>query len=103
MSLLRSTTARLIITAAILAYLLRSIDLGASLHAMLAERARGEGRRLNQFIVHLLSAGAVDEQLSGKLEALMGRVQGVERQLAAQAVPARPHARATNQRGRGAS
>ena len=35
MSLLRSTTARLIITAAILAYLLRSIDLGASLHAML--------------------------------------------------------------------
>jgi len=35
MSLFRSTAARLIITAAILAYLLRSIDLGAALHAML--------------------------------------------------------------------
>jgi len=35
MSLLRSTTARLVITAAILAYLLRSIDLGAAVHAML--------------------------------------------------------------------
>ena len=35
MSLLRSTAARLIITAAILAYLLRSIDLGAAVHAML--------------------------------------------------------------------
>jgi uncharacterized membrane protein YbhN (UPF0104 family) len=36
MSLLRSTAARLLITAAILAYLLRSIDLGASVHAMLS-------------------------------------------------------------------
>jgi glycosyltransferase 2 family protein len=35
MSLLRSTTARLLITAAILAYLLRSIDLGASVQEML--------------------------------------------------------------------
>jgi len=35
MSLFRSTAARLVITAAILAYLLRSIDLGASVHAML--------------------------------------------------------------------
>ena len=35
MSLFRSTAARLIITAAILAYLLRSIDLGAAVHAML--------------------------------------------------------------------
>jgi len=35
MRIFRSTTARLIITAAILAYLLRSIDLGASVHAML--------------------------------------------------------------------
>jgi hypothetical protein len=35
MSLLRSTVARLIITAAILAYLLRSIDLGAAVQAML--------------------------------------------------------------------
>jgi hypothetical protein len=35
MSLLRSTSARLVITAAILAYLLRSIDLGAAVHAML--------------------------------------------------------------------
>ena len=35
MSLLRSTAARLVITAAILAYLLRSIDVGASVHAML--------------------------------------------------------------------
>jgi glycosyltransferase 2 family protein len=35
MSLFRSTAARLIITAAILAYLLRSIDLGAAVQAML--------------------------------------------------------------------
>jgi uncharacterized protein (TIRG00374 family) len=35
MSLLRSTSARLVITAAILAYLFRSIDLGAAVHAML--------------------------------------------------------------------
>jgi hypothetical protein len=35
MSLFRSTAARLVITAAILAYLLRSIDLGAAVHAML--------------------------------------------------------------------
>lgn len=35
MSLFRSTAARLAITAAILAYLLRSIDVGASVHAML--------------------------------------------------------------------
>jgi glycosyltransferase 2 family protein len=35
MSLFRSTAARLFITAAILAYLLRSIDLGAAVHAML--------------------------------------------------------------------
>ena len=35
MSIFRSTAARLIITAAILAYLLRSIDLGAAVHAML--------------------------------------------------------------------
>ena len=35
MKLLTSTAARLLITAAILAYLLRSIDIGASMHAML--------------------------------------------------------------------
>ena len=35
MKILTSTSARLLITAAILAYLLRSIDLGASVHAML--------------------------------------------------------------------
>ena len=35
MSIFRSTAVRLIITAAILAYLLRSIDLGAAVHAML--------------------------------------------------------------------
>ena len=35
MSIFRSTAARLVITAAILAYLLRSIDLGAAVHAML--------------------------------------------------------------------
>jgi hypothetical protein len=35
MSIFRSATARLLITTAILAYLLRSIDLGAAVHAML--------------------------------------------------------------------
>jgi hypothetical protein len=35
MSIFRSTAARLIITAAILAYLLRSVDTGAAVHAML--------------------------------------------------------------------
>jgi uncharacterized membrane protein YbhN (UPF0104 family) len=35
MSILKSAAVRLLITAAILAYLLRSIDLGASIHAML--------------------------------------------------------------------
>jgi antitoxin HicB len=60
------------------------VRLPSSLHGMLAERARSDGTSLNQFIVHLLSAGAVGENLSGKLEALSGRMQGVERQLAAQ-------------------
>lgn len=59
------------------------VRLPASLHAMLAGRARSNGTSLNQYIVHLLSAGAVGEQVGSRLEALTGRLQEIEFQVAA--------------------
>jgi antitoxin HicB len=38
------------------------LRLPTSLHAMLAERARANGASLNQYMVHLLSAGAVGDE-----------------------------------------
>lgn len=55
-----------------------------SLHAMLASRAHINGSSLNQYIVHLLSAGVVGEEISAKIEALMDHVQKIERQFAMQ-------------------
>jgi antitoxin HicB len=53
------------------------VRLPASLHAMLAGRARSNGASLNQYIVQLLSAGAVGEAVGSRLEALAGRLQEI--------------------------
>src|SRR6266542_1516279 len=43
------------------------LRLPVSLHAMLADRARTNGVSLNQYLVHLLSAGAVGDQVGHKI------------------------------------
>lgn len=59
------------------------VRLPASLHATLADRARINGASLNQYIVHLLSASALGEQVNSKLDAVTGHLQGIERRMAA--------------------
>jgi predicted RNase H-like HicB family nuclease len=54
------------------------VRLPVSLHATLADGARANGASLNQYIVHLLSAGAVGDQLSSKLEAMTGQLRELE-------------------------
>lgn len=58
------------------------VRLPESLHAMLVTRASINGTSLNQYIVHLLSAGVVGEEVSAKLEVLTDHVQKIERQFA---------------------
>jgi predicted RNase H-like HicB family nuclease/plasmid stability protein len=58
------------------------VRLPESLHSMLASRASINGTSLNQYIVHLLSAGIVGEEVSRKLEALTDHIQNIERQIA---------------------
>jgi len=51
------------------------VRLPVSLHATLVDRARINGSSLNQYIVHLLSAGAVGHQISSQLETVTGHLQ----------------------------
>jgi len=57
------------------------LRLPVSLHANLADRARTNGASLNQYIVHLLSAAAVGDEVSSKLEAVAERLQDIELRL----------------------
>lgn len=57
------------------------VRLPTSLHAALADRARLHGASLNQFIVHLLSAGAVKDESSDKLKGLADQVQKIQWQI----------------------
>jgi predicted RNase H-like HicB family nuclease len=59
------------------------VRLPVSLHAALADRSRINGVSLNHYIVHLLSAGAVGDQVVSKLEAVTGRLRNIEYWLAA--------------------
>jgi predicted RNase H-like HicB family nuclease len=59
------------------------VRIPASLHATLADRARINGASLNQYIVHLLSASALGEQVNSKLDAVTGRLQEIECRIAA--------------------
>ncbi len=59
------------------------VRLPASLHAKLADRARSNSTSLNQYIVHLLSAGSVGEEVSSRLQAIASHVQRIEQQVAA--------------------
>lgn len=59
------------------------VRLPVSLHAILADRARINGVSLNQYLVHLLSAGAMGDQVTSKLEAVTGRLRNIENRLAA--------------------
>jgi predicted RNase H-like HicB family nuclease len=59
------------------------VRLPVSLHAVLADRAHINGVSLNQYVVHLLSAGAMGEQVTSKLEAVTGRLRNIEYRLAA--------------------
>src|ERR1035441_854314 len=54
------------------------VRLPASLRASLSDRARANGASLNQYIVHLLSAGAAGDQVSSKLEAVTGHLRAIE-------------------------
>jgi len=54
------------------------VRLPVSLHAALADGAHLNGASLNQYIVHLLSAGSVGDSVSSKLEALTGHLQRIE-------------------------
>ena len=54
-----------------------------ALHAMLASRARINNTSLNQYIVHLLSAGAIGEEFSRKIEILADQVQRLEERITA--------------------
>jgi antitoxin HicB len=59
------------------------VRLPISLHALLADRARTNGVSLKQYVVHLLSAGAMGDQVTSKLEAVTGRLRNIEYRLAA--------------------
>jgi len=54
------------------------LRLPVSLHAKLSDRARVNGASLNQYIVHLLSAGAVGDEVDRKLEAVTKQLQRIE-------------------------
>ncbi len=54
------------------------VRLPASLHAMLSGRAQLHGASLNQFIVHLLSAAAVGDEVSTKIDELRDYVSKLE-------------------------
>ena len=58
------------------------LRLPVSLHAALADRAHSNGASLNQYIVHLLSAGVVGDEVSRKLEAMAGHLQEIKSQMA---------------------
>jgi predicted RNase H-like HicB family nuclease len=58
------------------------VRLPASLHATLADRARINGASLNQYIVHLLSASAMGEQVNSKLDAVIAHLQEIECRMA---------------------
>ncbi|MGA2590801.1 MAG: type II toxin-antitoxin system HicB family antitoxin [Bryobacteraceae bacterium] len=67
----------------------------ASLHSMLAERARANGASLNQYMVHLLSAGTVAEEMNSKIEVFARGIQGTQRPLAAKHSEGQFRSRAT--------
>jgi predicted RNase H-like HicB family nuclease len=54
------------------------VRLPVSLHASLSDRARVNGASLNQYIVHLLSAGAAGDQVSSKLEAVTEHLRAIQ-------------------------
>lgn len=54
------------------------VRLPVSLHASLSDRARINGASLNQYIVHLLSAGLVGDEVSRKLDAVATQLQRIE-------------------------
>jgi antitoxin HicB len=58
------------------------VRLPVSLHAALADRARVNGTSLNQYIVQVLSAGALGEQVGSTLQILMEHVKEIERRTA---------------------
>ncbi len=58
------------------------VRLPASLHGMLSDRAQLHGASLNQFIVHLLSAAAVGDEVSTKIDELRDYVSKLERRVA---------------------
>lgn len=53
-----------------------------SLHAMVAERARVHGASLNQYLVHLISASTVQDEVTDKLEEMKGRMEKLDWRLA---------------------
>lgn len=53
-----------------------------SLHAMVADRARLHGASLNQYLVHLLSAATVQDEVSDKLEEMRGQIERLDWRLA---------------------
>ena len=59
------------------------VRLPVSLHATLADRARANGASLINYIVHLLSAGTVGDQVGSKLEAMTGQLRELEWRMAA--------------------
>ncbi|MBZ5503790.1 MAG: type II toxin-antitoxin system HicB family antitoxin [Acidobacteriia bacterium] len=52
-----------------------------SLHGMLADRAQLHGVSLNQYIVHLLSAGAVRDESADRLQQVIDRVEQLQWQV----------------------
>jgi predicted RNase H-like HicB family nuclease len=54
------------------------VRLPVSLHATLADSAGLNGVSLNQYIVHLLSAGMVGDQVSSKLEVMTGYLRRID-------------------------
>jgi antitoxin HicB len=62
------------------------VRLPVSLHATLSDRARINGASLNQYIVHLLSAGAAGDQVTSRLEAVTTQLQEIGSRMAVRSV-----------------
>jgi len=58
------------------------LRLPSSLHAILADRAKLRGASLNQYLVHLLSAATVSDELKESLSNLEARLEGMGWQIA---------------------
>ena len=55
------------------------VRLPASLHASLSAQARTNGASLNQYIVHLLSAALIGDEVSRKLDAVASQLDRIEK------------------------